>query len=1053
MKTIVKYISSLFIALLMVSCQGEGPVFSEVPEGYVTVRFMMDVAVQDNVWTKAVDPDGGGVQQMQVFCFDANGIFITTVKAKLNHDTPDQGSTVSMSGTVEVSVPEHAHILQLVGNQNLTFFEEDSYRGMTEIELMSSLEASAGRMIYWARKTVEELKACTTRETAVHLLRNQAKFTIEVSQNVDFVEQGWIVVNTNAFGTVAPYNYDKGEFEIPTFDDPFVTLPDNTARLADYLDVRTNDEEYVFESLNSSANPVDFIVKGSQNNGPSLYYRISIIDEEGLNMPILRNHHYIVTIDGELSYGKETFAEALLTPPTNNVWVAVSPNIKSVSDGAYTLKVNETSVVVGEDDFVMPYRDYELRYSLTSLNGGVLSAPEVSWSEGNEVARTPFDHEFDTSTGEGLIRVYLNEMGNKGKREGTLVIRYGRLTRTIKVMTVKKQSFVPAWITTNIYGGAAGENVTMMFHIPEDFPEEIFPMDVLVSVNDLDVRNASGMVLPIILRGEEGYGEDNGIGYKYVLTVHEPGVQRIYLKTILGHQTGETVSVKIEAEHFEPLTKTATFVNETNNRILLHNLRSYVGSMPADEVIYYYMVPQKKHARVEFTSHLGQVYRTRPAQYDATFTDALGTYYVDYVTPNHKFTQPYNVDEFLLYSENLEHNHDLPEDTYYFDFYKIDASKWSSTAGRVLGFFRNENGTPGQGATFHLRTMIPKADEVVRVATNPYGSPSITTGDPGELASTGYSVSECTGTGLYKSAVFEIATFHPFHFSAQVKVGGKTYGDITKGTRENPVTDVSLGYQPGQPVMVEFDVTSFKSDLSSVADAEQLSVDPFGMPFEIYIDAPMLELDKAALNPSWLVPDADGMVKLEEDKSIPGRFIYRVDVDREKERTFGVADALSKDDSVLDLFRLPVTVDQSGERKVIPFRTKQIVSAGDIRISSQEDIVVYYPKRFRVQNSSMAGKLMYMKDGVAVPVPAGSFVPFEVAPSYNRIGTISIADGGLFELRLRSEYQYSWAVDVVKFQFTEGGVIYEKSYDSLAELNNALTTGDGTVVLEPRSAE
>jgi hypothetical protein len=225
------------------------------------------------------------------------------------------------------------------------------------------------------------------------------------------------------------------------------------------------------------------------------------------------------------------------------------------------------------------------------------------------------------------------------------------------------------------------------------------------------------------------------------------------------------------------------------------------------------------------------------------------------------------------------------------------------------------------------------------------------------------------------------------------------------------------------------------------------------MPFEIYIDAPMLELDKAALNPSWLVPDADGLVKLEEDKSIPGRFIYRVDVDREKERSFGVADALSKDDSVLDLFRLPVTVDQSGERKVIPFRTKQIVSAGDIMISSQEDVVVYYPKRFRVQNSSMAGKLMYMKDGVAVPVPAGSFVPFEVAPSYNRIGTISIADGGLFELRLRSEYQYSWAVDVVKFQFTEGGVIYEKSYDSLAELNNAITTGDGTVVLEPLSAE
>ena len=1049
MMNIVKYLFVFCLSFLMASCQSEESLRTEAQEGYVTVRFMMDVAVQDQVWTKAVDPDGGGVQQMQVFCFDENGIFITTVKAKLNHDAPETGSTVSMSGTVEVSVPEHAEILQLVGNQNLTFFEEDSYRGMTEIELMSSLEASAGRMIYWARKTVDELKACNTRETAVKLLRNQAKFSLEVSDDVDFKEEGWIIVNTNAFGTVAPYNYEKGVFEAPSHDNPFVTLPDNTARLADYLDVRTNADEYVFESPNTSSNPVDFIVKGSQNGGPSLYYRISIIDEEGINMPILRNHHYTIFIDGTLSYGKETFAEALQTPPTNNVWIAVSQGIAAISDGEYRLTVDKTSVVVAEDDFVAPYRDYQLFYTLESLAGGVLTEPELSWEDGNEVALTPFDHEFNPSNGRGMIRIYLNEMGEKGKREGTLVVRYGRLTRTIKVTTVRKQTFVPAWITTNIYGGQSGENVTMMFHIPEDFPEEMFPMDVLVSVNDLDVRNASGMVLPVILRGEEGYGENNGIGYKYVLTVHNPGVQRIYLKTILGHQTGETVSVTIEADHFESLTKTATFVSETNNRILLHNLRSYVGAMPADEVIYYYMVPQKKHARVEFTSHLGQVYRSRPSQYDATFVDALGTCYVDYVTPNHKFTAPYNVDEFLLYSENLEHNHDLPEDTYYFDFYKIDASKWSSTAGRVMGFFRNENGTPGQGATFHLRTRIPKADEVVRIASNPYGSPSVTTGDPGELASTVYSVGECTGTGLYKSAVFELATFHPFHFSAQIKVGGKTYGNVVQGTMENPVTDVSLDYQPGQPVMLEFDVTSFKSDMASVSDAEQLSVDPFGTAFDIYIDAPMLELDKSAIDPAWLVPDADGVIKIQENPSKPGQFIYHVAADREKERLYGAAEAISKDDAVMDLFRQPYVADQTGERKIIPFRTKNIVSAGDIRISSQEDVAVYYPKRFRVTNASMKGRLLYLKDGVEVPVPAGSFVPFEIAPSYNRIGTIAIADGGSFELRLRAEYVYSWAVGIVKFQFNDGASIYEAEYDSLAELYQALAANE-SVVLFPK---
>lgn len=1020
----------------------------KVQDGFVSVRFMTDVAFMEDIATKAVDPDGGGVQQMQVFCFDANGIFITTVKANLAPDAPEPGAVASTSGKVEAVVPEHTQVLQLVGNQNLTFFEEDKFRGMTEIEVMSTLEASAGRMIYWARKTVAELRECNTPEKAVRLLRNQAKISLAVKENIDFVEHGWIMVGTSAFGTVAPFNPETGKFEAPTHDNPFVTLPENTAKLSDYLDVRTNPEEYVFETLNSSSDPVDFIVKGSQSGGKELYYRISIIDEDGMNLPILRNHHYIITIAGELNYGSETFAEALEAPPTNNVWVAVSDNISAISDESYRLSVDKTSVVIPEDEFVYPDREYELHYTVTSLTGGAVSAADVSWAEGNQVARAPFDHAFDASTGRGTIRVYLNEIGDLGKREGTLLVKFGRLTRKIKVTTIKKQTFVPAWITTNIYGGAAGENVTMMFHISEDFPQEMYPFDVLVSVNDLDVRNASGMVLPVILRGQEGYGEDNGIGYKYVLTVTKPGVQRIYLKTILPHQTGETVSVKIEADHFEPLTKSATFIQETNQRILLHNLRSYVATMPADEVIYYYMVPQKKHARVEFTSHLGEVFRTRPNSYDATFTDALGTYYVKYAAPNVDFSTP-NVDEFLLYSENLEHNHDLPGDTYYFDFYKIDASKWSSTAGRVLGFYRNNRGTVGAGAVFHLRTTTPKADEVVRVATNPYGSPSITTGDAGELAAMNYSVETCTGRGLYKSAVFELVSFNPFQFSAQIDVSGEVYGDAVPVGTPDQVTDLFVKYKPGQSVNISFDVTSFKSDIQGLASQEQLSVDPFGTPFEIYIDAPMLELDRSQIPSEWLTPGADGKPKIQADPAVPGRIIYRVDADREVERQyFTGSEPLMKDEAVLDLFRQPTVVNQAGERKTIPFRTSQIVSAGEIAISSQEDVVVYNPKRFRVQNASITGHIYYMKNGVKTAVPAGSFVPFESLPSYNRIGTIALGDGGAFELRLRSEYKYSWDTGMVKFQYTEGNATFEKEYYSLSAVYESLASGDDIILEE-----
>ena len=194
MKILNKYKFLLCALLLLFSCQEENLAPQGVQDGYVSVKFMMDVPLMERVATKAVDPDGGGVQQMQVFCFDNNGIFITTVKAELAPDAPVAGSTASTSGKVEAVVPEHAHVLQLVGNQNLTFFEEDRFRGMTEIEVMSTLEASAGRMIYWARKTVAELRDCNTPEKAARLLRNQAKISMAVAPDVNFQEHGWIIV-------------------------------------------------------------------------------------------------------------------------------------------------------------------------------------------------------------------------------------------------------------------------------------------------------------------------------------------------------------------------------------------------------------------------------------------------------------------------------------------------------------------------------------------------------------------------------------------------------------------------------------------------------------------------------------------------------------------------------------------------------------------------------------------------------------------------------------------------------------------------------------------
>lgn len=983
--------------VVMTSCSKDElqlPGIEEVPIGYKAIEFMAQVPQMEIVSTRAVDPDGGGVQQMTVFCFDENSLFITTVTADLTSD----GANPSLSGKFKVTVPDHTATMHLVGNQNLTYFREDNYRGMSEVDVMAALEASAGRMIYWARETMATLPTYNSVGNAVKLLRNQAKISLNVDNTKsNFVESGWVVVGSNAFGTVAPYNAELGGFVSPTVANPFVTLPDNRAKLGDYIDVFDNEEEYIFETENTETAPIDFIVKGRQSGGQELYYRVSLMNEQGDYVPIMRNHHYIVNIVGNLNYGQTTFEEALTAPATNNVWVSISDNIAEVQDSEYRLAVEKTSVVIVEDEFKTP-NTYYLHYTLESLRGGQPTKAEVTWMEGNDVALHNFTHTFDASTGQGTIIITLNEMNGLQKREGTLSIKKGRLSRKIKVVTVKRQTFEPAWITTNIYGVGTGENVTMMFTIPEECPRELLPMDVLISVDALDIRNESGMSLPVIRIGDEGYGADNGIGYKYVLTVTESGKQSVYLETILEQETGNTVEVTIEAENFKTLTKTATFQSEVNQWILLHNLRAYSTKQPADEVIYYYLVPQKVNAVVDFPTHLG-----RDIVWNA-----------DHTVQDYTAIEAGENDEFLIYSKYLDHNEERTDLD--FTFYPVSSST-CSTGGRVYGFKKSSRGD--FGAVFHMITNTPKSAETVRIASNPVGQPSVT----------GSGI--CSGA-QYRSAIFELANFHPFHFAAQVN----GQGTIISGENEEETDYVVLNYQPGQRVEIAFDVTSFTStihgnDGSILPNSEQMSVDPFGTAFDIYIDAPMLAIDET----SELYTSG----KLERDPNKEGRFVYHVDANRDTERRSGSAVAKQTDG---------LASNQAGERKVLSFKTKNIVTTGEITISSDQSKVVYYTKTFKIQNQSITGTLQYRKDGnIITPIPVGAFVPFEVEPTYNRIGAVSVTEGGKFELRLRSEYKYDWNTDNVKLQFTDAnGTKYEKVFDSIAALYASL---NDPIILEP----
>ena len=266
-----------------------------------------------------------------------------------------------------------------------------------------------------------------------------------------------------------------------------------------------------------------------------------------------------------------------------------------------------------------------------------------------------------------------------------------------------------------------------------------------------------------------------------------------------------------------------------------------------------------------------------------------------------------------------------------------------------------------------------------------------------------------------------------------------------------------LSYKPDQQVDILLDITSFKgSDNRSVHPFGEL----FGEEFEVYIDAPMLEIDAARLGKYNLTAD-----KLRQDPSTPGRFIYTVSKKRADERKFGFAEAHNKDlaDSLYDNYGGPASkadwlkyqnenggdlivddkINQAGERKLLPFKKKSITSKGDITITSNKEKVVFWDKTFEVKTQHMAGQLLYKKEGqTAVPVPDDAFVAFVRLRTNARIGvvTLNTSTGGPgdFDLNLRDEYTFAWEDDPVDFYFTDDdGTVY--NFDKAANgINNSL---------------
>ena len=1050
------------------------PQVDDTPEGYTKISFRANISSPTvGVETRAVDPDGLDVNNMTLFCFNEFGLYISSEEAKLVPGSKTEDG-ISESGAYTAVVPNHTKIIHFLANHSKGLYDSSEFPGQTESMVVANMEGGSGMLVYWSRFEMDstsdlsiddqlrELTYQINGETyhGVKLIRNQAKVTIQDWETDKFIVTGFRTVNIPAFGTVAPHhpNYKFDIVDRWEQTDDFVTLPNNQALMSDISDINTKPSDYIFESENSGDRLISVIIKGharGKSEADDKYYRVVMQNSDGSNFMIRRNHHYNINITGMLTFGQDSFEKALTSAASNNAWISIDEWVNEISDGVETLWVEQTSYVLSSD--IYAGTDWSFPYKYTMNGKGHSVAPTVTWVD-NNVAYSTITNNYNNTTGEGTINLRLYPMYEGNEQQiGTLLIKHGKLQRKVTIYIIRTQKFTPSWISSQVYG-VAHEHVTLMFTIPDTCPDALFPFTVLISVNHLDVRSDSGQQLPVYIKGEEGYfGVDwDDINYKYAYTVTEPGKHRLHMRSILKHEEDDTESVHLEADFFETITKNVVFrgYNNDHYRLFIDGLHNYGYTYAHDEELYYMLVPQKKASPVVFTLMLQE-------------RNSDGTY----KAYNHaKNQQSSSQDEFLIYTKFLSFYDDyfmdnpgqyeeIKDVAWEGEVINFNEDKWSNN-GRVMAFRPFNYGnlittdpyglqTDGSYNIFMLTNSSSNKD-VVRVASNTSLNPHAFTynrdGEP-------YDHTQYDGNE-YRSVIFDVAHYRPYRFAAQMKISSSSsvttipadselLSNERNGSQEESVDNVVFNYKPGEQVDILLDITSFKG-------SDGRSVHPFGehfgTEFDVYIDAPMLEIDYARIQPNWL---AENNSSLKEDKlrkhpTIPGRFIYTVDREREVEAQYGSAVAFNKDLSTSrydEYGRLEtnVTIDQTGERKSLPFKKTAITIGGDIAISSDAEKVVYWEKRFSVDTKNMVGEIYYQKSDTSapIPMPKDAFVAFVRLRTGARIGVVSIKEDGKFELNLRDEYQFTWVDDSVDFYYTDDdGVVYSFNYTENGEVKD-----------------
>ena len=562
--------------------------------GDIHLKVNAHIPAPKQVITRDIDPDGLGVNSLWLFCFNNFGEYIGR-REVVNFENAGGGKY-----SFEVDVPSSTDIIHFLSNVYLDEFNDRDNFGRNETTVIPSFVSASGRMSYWGRSDLTTLQS----EGNVELYRNQAQVRWDTNLPNGMTIYGYGICNRRAWGTLAPFNTEAEQNQAFDFDleNPYVTEPAEEYQIlaSDPTEATVQgaesegDPHYIFENPNTLDAPVFAVMRigvNGQSENEAKYYKIMFVDDEKNQLEIYRNYEYIIRITGlPTSMGYDTFEEAKNGVAANNAWVSVDPEIPELTDedGKTTVSITNGTTQVfttgGSQSIAFTYNGNANDISVEWLEDGrnVSSSAPTLTSDGNNHS----------------INMILNTPADE-PRMGTLLLRTGEFTRQIKVYLVKPFSFEPVWVSTGVPMNK-GEQMSMTFVIPDNYPAELFPIKCKIATNKMNANDDLGEQLPIIIEDcnfhiadENGDGNDEDVsttwGYKYVYTATQPGIQEVFftLNTSDGKDQGVTWNggnceygnqyenhghVFLQAENFNDAHRLVLFQDgQRNRRIAIEN--------------------------------------------------------------------------------------------------------------------------------------------------------------------------------------------------------------------------------------------------------------------------------------------------------------------------------------------------------------------------------------------------------------------------------------------------------------------------------------------------